>query len=62
VATKNKYKATQIDYDTVDLIRRDADRYDLLLEVEETAVKYIKQDPSLNISQAYTIAFQEWVK
>jgi hypothetical protein len=62
VATKNKYKATQIDYDTVDLIRRDADRYDLLLEVEETAVKYIEQDPSLNISQAYTIAFQEWVK
>jgi hypothetical protein len=62
VATKSKYKATQIDYDTVDLIRRDADRYGLLWEVEATAVKYIKEDPSLNISHAYSIAFQEWVK
>ena len=62
MATKSKDRATQIDYDTVDLIKRDADRYGLLWEVESTAVKYIKEDPSLNISQAYSIAFQEWVK
>jgi len=40
----------------------DAKKYGLEAEVVTFALKYMKENPSLTISQAITYGYDEWVK
>ena len=59
--TKEIKQPTQTDYDHVNLILIDADKYGLKFEVEQTAKVYIDRD-SIPFVEAYQHAFQDWVK
>ena len=50
-----------IDYDHVELILKEADKYSLRWEVEQTAKVYVDRD-NLSIVDAHWNAYHDWVK
>jgi hypothetical protein len=48
--------------DIVDAILHDARDFKLETEVVTWALKYMKRNPNLTISDAITLAYEEWVK
>ena len=56
----NDNNITQIDYEHVDLILQEADKYSLRLEVEDSAKKFIKQ--GYEYLEAFQLAYNEWIK
>jgi len=56
------HSPTTKDYDHVNLILIDADKYGLKGEVEITANTYLNEDPGMDIVKAYTYAYNDWVK
>ena len=53
---------TTKDYDHVNLILADADKEGLKIEVEMTAQNYLNEEPGMDMIQAYTYAYNDWVK
>ena len=53
---------TTKDYDHVNLILADADKEGLKEEVEMTAQTYLNEEPGMDMIQAYTYAYNDWVK
>jgi len=53
---------TQTDYDHVNLILYSAEEYGLKLEVEQSAQKYLKENPKKSIVEAYQYGYGEWIK
>ena len=58
--TKNR--PTQLDYEHVELILKEANSHGLKWEVEEFAAKIISKNPEINLVEAYQMAYEEWVK
>ena len=52
---------TTIDYDHINLILRESEKYGVRWEVEENAKVYIERD-KLPMVEAYLKAFKDWVK
>tara|TARA_B100000963_G_C22561244_1_gene641464 strand:- start:706 stop:900 length:195 start_codon:yes stop_codon:yes gene_type:complete len=55
-------KATNIEYEHVDLILNEASAYNLKLEVNDLAVKIINNNLGINIVDAYQMAYDEIIK
>ena len=55
-------KATNIEYEHVDLILNEASAYNLKLEVNDLAVKIINNNLGINIVEAYQMAYNEIIK
>lgn len=55
-------KTTQKEYEHVTLILEEADKHGLKFEVERTAIIYIRKNPEMDIIEAFTHAFNDWVK
>ena len=55
-------RPTQLDYEHVELILKEANAHGLHWEVDHFAKKIISNDPSVKIVTAYQMAFEEWVK
>lgn len=53
---------TSKDYDHVDLILQDADKYGLREEVEVTAQNYLNNSTKVDIVTAYNHAYNDWIK
>ncbi len=53
---------TQKDYEHVNLILKEAEKHGLRWEVEHSATKLIKEYPTMEIVDAFTHAFNDWVK
>ena len=53
-------KLTQIDYEHVELILKEADGYGLRYEVKSTAEEFIKQ--GIEYIEAFECAYQDWIK
>ena len=58
--TKNR--PTQLDYEHVELILKEATAHGLKWEVENHAAKIISKNPDVGLVEAYQLAFQEWGK
>ena len=56
----NDNNITQIDYEHVDLILQEASKYNLRLEVEDSAKKFIEQ--GYEYLEAFQLAYNEWIK
>ena len=56
----NDNNITQIDYEHVDLILQEADKYNLRFEVEDSAKKFIEQ--GYEYLEAFQLAYNEWIK
>tara|TARA_Y100000593_G_C4037786_1_gene203627 strand:+ start:232 stop:420 length:189 start_codon:yes stop_codon:yes gene_type:complete len=54
-------RPSTIDYDHVELILKEADKYSLRWEVEQTAKVYVDRD-NLPIVDAHWNAYHDWVK
>ena len=50
------------DYEHVDLILKEAKAYGLRQEVDQSAQKYLKQNPELDMITAYQWGYNEWIK
>tara|TARA_B100000123_G_C25392526_1_gene280740 strand:- start:19 stop:201 length:183 start_codon:yes stop_codon:yes gene_type:complete len=59
---KTKNRPTQLDYEHVELILREANAHGLKWEVENHATKIISKNPEIGLVEAYQLAFNEWVK
>lgn len=59
---KTKNRPTQLDYEHVELILKEANAYGLKWEVEKFAAKIISKNPEVNLVEAYQMAYEEWVK
>jgi len=57
---KKKILPTQIDYEHVTLILKDASSHNLEWEVKNTAKKYI--DEGYGYVESYQMAYLEWIK
>jgi hypothetical protein len=57
-----KEKPKQKDYEHVELILKEANAYGLKQEVDQTAQKYLKQNPKLDMVTAYQWGYNEWIK
>tara|TARA_Y100000296_G_C5158582_1_gene250546 strand:- start:781 stop:957 length:177 start_codon:yes stop_codon:yes gene_type:complete len=57
-----KEKPKQQDYEHVELILKEANAYGLKYEVEQTAQKYLNQNPKLDLVTAYQWGYEEWIK
>ena len=55
-------KATNIEYEHVDLILNEASAYNLKLEVNDLAIKIINNNLGINIVEAYQMAYNEIIK
>ena len=57
-------KDTEIEQELIriELILEEADLYGLRNEVKEWALKFLKQDSTLDPITAHELAFDEWVK
>lgn len=53
---------TQKDYDHITLILNEAEKLGLKWEVEYSAIKIIKEHPTMDVVDAFTHAFNDWVK
>lgn len=52
----------QLDTDIIVKTLEDASNEDMLFEVVTTALKYMKDDPSLEISEALAYSYNDWIK
>lgn len=59
---KETNRPTQLDYEHVELILREANAHGLHWEVDHFAKKIIASDHSIHIVEAYQLAYEEWVK
>lgn len=57
-----KKTASQKDYEHVNLILNEAKKYGLKWEVEHAAIKIMKEYPNMDMVDAFTHAFNDWVK
>ena len=55
-------RPTQLDYEHVQLILKEASAHHLEWEVDNFAKKIIANDPEINMVEAYQMAYSEWVK
>lgn len=55
-------RPTQLDYEHVQLILKEASSHNLEWEVDSFAKKIISGNPEINIVEAYQIAYSEWIK
>ena len=53
---------TQTDYEHVQLILEEADKYGLKWEVEKASRDNLESDPTLSLVEAYTYGYKEWIK
>lgn len=51
-----------VDMDTIHIALYNAKRFNLEIEVVYEALKHLKQNPSLSISEAITEGYKNWVK
>jgi len=58
---KDGKSPSPIDYDHVNLILEESDKYGLRFEVESTAKVYMERD-NISFVESYQKAFQDWVK
>jgi len=59
---KTTNSPTTKDYDHVNLILINADKYGLKEEVEMSAQHYLNEEPGMDMIKAYTSAYNDWVK
>jgi len=59
---KTKTKPTIDETDTVSMALANAYQMSLEVEVVTWALKYMKENPSLTIDEAITMAYFEWIK
>ena len=59
---KTTNSPTTKDYDHVNLILINADKYGLKGEVEMSAQHYLNEEPGMDMVKAYTYAYNDWVK
>ena len=50
------------DFEQIALILEEAERFGLRWEVEQTAIKEIKENPDIDPVQAYENAYGDWIK
>ena len=50
------------DMDTIAMVLEQSSEENLAVEVVTWALRYMKENPSLTISEAITMGFYEWVK
>lgn len=50
------------DFEQIALILEEAQRFGLRWEVEQTALKEIKENPELDPVEAYENAYADWIK
>lgn len=50
------------DFEQIALILEEAQRFGLRWEVEQTAIKEIKDNPDIDPVQAYENAYGDWIK
>ena len=55
-------KPTEIDYEHIDLILREADAYNLRTEVETLASKIINNNLAIDVVEAYKMAYNQIIK
>ena len=53
---------TQTDYEHVQLILEEANKYGLKWEVEKASIDKLEADPTLSLVEAYTHGYKEWIK
>ena len=53
---------TQTDYEHVQLILEEANKYGLKWEVEKASIANLEADPTLSLVEAYTYGYKEWIK
>jgi len=59
---KTENAPTPKDYEHVTLLLKEANKYGLEFEVDQSAKKYLSIDPQLSLVEAYTYGYKEWVK
>jgi len=57
-----KKTASQKDYEHINLILNEAEKHGLKWEVEHDAIKIMKEHPTMDMVDAFTHAFNNWVK
>ncbi len=56
-----KVTITEQDMHSVDFYLREARDYGVEVEVVSYALKYVKQDPTIGIVEALSLASEEWI-